>query len=180
MVRAEYPVRSSSLGGAEMKGLRIHDSSPAGGICPYAGSSFAYFFAPILPRLSALHWLYQSWPFDTCDRADNRDAGARFPDNNGYVAPDTLLPRLAEFVNDDWSSLFGFDSAPDAEVVFAHLEPRDYEFMERHIPHCFFSIDGAYWDFYSHDEALLEIVRIHLVTLPGVHSEEVDFIDFKM
>jgi hypothetical protein len=158
-----------------MKGLRIQNGPSEVGVPRYEGSSFAYFFAPILPKIAALHWLYQSWAFDALDISENVE---KMPDNDGYIAPDTLLPRFARYVHDDWASLFAFDYYPEAPTIFAHLEPRDYPFMERHIPHCFFSIDGAYWDFYSHDQTLLNLVSTHIAALPDAYSVQVDFADF--
>src|SRR5215203_5799465 len=123
-------------------------------------SSFAFFFAPILPRLAQVHWLYESFPFSLpSDAIDYAAVIDGLPNNEGYIAPNTLLPRFASYVNDDWSSLFGFDSLPDAPSVFSHLQPRDYEFMGKHIDLCFSSIDGSHWNFYAQDESLVQAVR---------------------
>jgi hypothetical protein len=162
-----------------MKGIRIYeavvDSLPDG------VSAFVIFFKPILPRFEKVHWLYESLPFsysrDTTGELEK--AVQVMPNYNGYIPPNTLLPKYSHCISNDWSSIFGFDSRPDAAVIFANLEPRDCRFMEDTIDLCFFSVDGAYWDFYSKNEDLLRVVTEHASSLAGVQVEQVKFSDFE-
>ncbi len=163
-----------------MRGIRIYSDADFDAASPSDGSTFALFFAPILPKLAAIHWLYDTFPFGGWQDTDCETAIADLPNNDGYIAPDTLLPRFARYVSDDWSSLFGFQSLPDIPGMFGHIQPRDYEFISQHVALCIFSIDGAFWDFYAHDETLLSTVQAHASSLPHVQVEQVDFSNFDM
>ena len=163
-----------------MKGLSIEEIGFSDTPPDLKISTFAVFFKPILPQLEKIHWLYETQPFSYSPEPTGElvKALVEMPDNNGYFAPSTLLPKFAAYVCDDWSSLFGFYAMPNAPLIFAHLNPRNYQFMSRNIDFFFFSIDGAYWNFYTKNETILKIVAEHAKSLAGVQFEWVDFANF--
>ena len=146
--------------------------------------SFVHFFAPVLPRLRLVHWLYHSWPFAQRDDAF-RQALSELPPSDGtynsgfgYIPPDLLLPRFAHFVTDDWASLYGFHTKPDASSFFKAMESGSYwTVLDRTADLCFFNVDAVWWDFYARDESLLEIVRTHAASLGNVNVEERDLLN---
>lgn len=146
-------------------------------------SSFAYFFAPIFPHLACAHWLYLDNPmlppFGDVD-PDAEQAMRAMSSNYGYIAPNTLLPRYARYVCDDWSSLFGFYHLPDAEAVFPCLQTSDRGFMAEQVDLCFFSIDSVFWDFFAQDESLLLAVKEHVSSLAHIRAEAVEFSDCQL
>jgi len=131
-----------------MRGIRItsefQETSPGCAVpigFPDDTSAFALFFAPILPRIQTIHWLYHSWPFVRGDEEFDREV-AKLPPNNGeynegfgYIPPDLLLPRFARYVTNDWASFYGFHQKPDAKKFFEQSQAdadrrwKFYQFM---------------------------------------------------
>jgi hypothetical protein len=169
-----------------MRGIRItsefQETSPGCAVpigFPDDTSAFALFFAPILPRIQTIHWLYHSWPFVRGDEEFDREV-AKLPPNNGeynegfgYIPPDLLLPRFARYVTNDWASFYGFHQKPDAKKFFEAMpDGQDGAFLSRTVDLCFFNVDAVWWDFYSRDESLIAAVRKHAATLKHIVIED--------
>ncbi len=162
-----------------MKGIRVFEAVLDS--LPKNNSTFAIFFEPIFPTLKKYHWLYLEQPF-SYDEDKTGDCGRAIqgiPANDGYIAPNTLLPKYSRFVCGNWNNLFGFESMPDAPLMFSRLMTRDGVFFEKAIDLCFFNVDAAYWDFYAKEEELLRVVTKHASSLAGVQVEQVEFSDFE-
>jgi hypothetical protein len=154
-----------------MNGLHIKPRwTPA---IPKERRSFSAFFQPVFPELATFHWIYpDTIPFAGSDA----DFGPLVESccSEGYIPPDTLLPRFVSFVAEDWADLVGFQTTPDVSVIRRHLgeRPADYEWLSEHADICFFCVDGAWWEIYARDRALLETVRQHVTRLPDITVQE--------
>ena len=140
---------------------------------PKERRSFSAFFQPIFPRLSAFHWIYpDTLPFGGDDADFESLVESRC--SEGYIPPDTLLPRFAGFVTEDWAELFGFRQRPDISVDRRQLQrsPTDYEWMSQSVDLCFFNVDGTWWEIYARDASLLEAVRHHVAGLPDITIQD--------
>jgi hypothetical protein len=150
-----------------MNGLHIKPRwQPA---IPAERRSFTAFFQPVFPQLALFHWIYpDTIPFGGLD--DEFEVLAETTCSEGYIPPDTILPRFAHFIEEDGTDLFGFRTAPDVTVIRRRLResPADYEWISQHTDICFFSVDGAWWEVYSRDRALLETVRQHLAGISDI------------
>lgn len=154
-----------------MNGLHIKPSwQPA---IPAEQRSFTAFFHPILPQLAAFHWIYpDTIPFSGDDADFERLIETSC--SEGYIPPDTLLPRFARCVAKDWANLYGFEQHPDLATVRRRLQssPADYDWMSQNVDVCVFNVDGAWWEIYARDESLLGIVRKHVAGLPDIAIQE--------
>lgn len=114
------------------------------------------------------HWIYpDTIPF--VGSGDGFEVLAETTCSEGYIPPDTLLPKFARFVTEDGAHLYGFQERPDVAVIRQHLQRSpDYEWVSQHLDICFFNVDGAWWEIYAKDEALLETVRQHVAGLPDI------------
>lgn len=131
--------------------------------------SFTAFFHPILPQLAAFHWIYlDTIPFAGVD--EHFETLAETTCAAGHIPPDTLLPKFAHFVIEDWVDLYGFRASPDVPGIRQHLHksPTDYEWLGQVADICFFNVDGAWWEIYARDKALLEAVRHHVTSLSDI------------
>lgn len=154
-----------------MHGLHIKPQwQPA---IPATQRSFTAFFQPIFPQLAKFHWIYpDTLPFAGSDIAFETLAEASCAE--GYLPPDTLLPKFATFINEDWTDLYGFHQLPDVTSFRQHLckNPADYPWLSRHADICLFNVDGAWWEIYARDPSLLETIRAHAAHLPYITIQE--------
>jgi hypothetical protein len=92
----------------------------------------------------------------------------------GYIPPNTLLPGYAHYVIDDWADLYGFQKRPDVAIVRRHLleNPDDYGWLNLIVDICFFNVDGTWWEVCAKDATLLEAVRRHIASVPGITIQE--------
>jgi hypothetical protein len=134
--------------------------------------SFAAVFCPILPQLGALHWIY---PDSIPILGGDADLAALVEHkcSEGYIPPGTLLPKYAHFVVNDWAELYGFRVAPNVPATREKLRGgRDYTWLSGVVDVCFFNVDGAWWEVYATDQALIQTVRQHILGLPDISIQE--------
>src|SRR5436190_17890309 len=95
---------------SRMHGLHIKPNwQPA---LPAERRSFTAFFHPIFPQLAAFHWIYpDTIPFAGVD--EDFETLAETTCADGHIPPDTLLPKFARFVTEDWAALYGFRISPN-------------------------------------------------------------------
>ncbi|HVM60870.1 MAG TPA: hypothetical protein VMV72_08385 [Verrucomicrobiae bacterium] len=142
--------------------------------------SFAAFFRPILSQLAAYHWVYDELPFRGGGGEDESfEHLIETVCSEGYIPPATLLPKFAHYVIEDWADLYGFQKSPDVAATRRHLResPTDYEWLSRTVDICFFNVDGAWWEVYARDEALLAAVRQHVTRLPDITVQEKQLVE---
>src|SRR6185369_14927806 len=140
---------------------------------PAERRSFTAFFNPIFPQLAAFHWIYpDTIPFLGADNVFERLVDSSC--SEGYIPPDTLLPKFAHFIEEDWMELCGFRQPPDVVAARRHLResPTDYAWLSSVADICFFNVDGAWWEIYARDESLLEAVRRHLAGLHDITVQD--------
>jgi hypothetical protein len=140
---------------------------------PAERRSFTAFFRPIFPQLAAFHWIYSDRiPFAGVD--EDFEALVETICADGHIPPDTLLPKFARFVRENWTDLYGFQKRPDVAEVRRQLQrnPTDYEWMSQNVDLCFFNVDGAWWEIYARDESLLEAVRRHAAGLSDITVQD--------
>jgi hypothetical protein len=156
-----------------MQGLQIKPGwQPA---IPAERRSFTALFRPILPKLAEFHWIYEELPFRGGGGMDERfEQLIETVCAEGYIPPDTLLPRFAHYVVSDWAELYGFQARPDVATIRRRLResPSDYEWLSKVTDLCFFNVDGAWWEMYARDERLLDAVRQHLTSSPEITVQE--------
>lgn len=141
---------------------------------PAERRSFTAFFRPIFPELASFHWIYPDRiPFGGPD--EEFETLAETTCSEGYIPPDTILPRFARFFIQDWCDLFGFRHLPDVAVTLQQLreQPSDYEWMSAQTDICFFNVDNAFWEIYARDRGLLETVRQHVAGLSDITVQDV-------
>jgi hypothetical protein len=157
-----------------MRGLRITPRWQSA--IPAELRSFTAFLQPILPQLAAFHWIYDDLlPFRGGGGKDESfEKLIETVCTEGYIPPNTLLPRYAHYVIDDWAGLYGFQKYPDVAAMRNHLRhsPTDYEWLNRVVDICFFNVDGAWWEIYAREASLLEAVRQHIPSLPDITVQE--------
>src|SRR2546426_7013221 len=97
-----------------MRGIRVRQQYDKGGKAapspiPKGQSRFAFIFRPILPRLAEYIWVVNlgDWPFDFPHKEKFERIMDAFP-RYGIIPRDTLLPRYAKYLKEDWLSLYGF------------------------------------------------------------------------
>jgi hypothetical protein len=164
-----------------MDGLEIRPDRSAGRlsrvieIAPPGPRPFETFFGPILPRLAAFHWLYDEFPFAGWEDDDPefmRLCDARC--DEGYLPPDTLLPKFARYVINDWADLYGFAQRPPEDVRrrLGARRQADYRWLSGIVDICFFNVDGAYWEIYAADDRILNEVAAHVAQLTHATAAE--------
>jgi hypothetical protein len=135
--------------------------------------SFTAFFSPIFSQLAAFHWIYpDTVPFEGADA--NFEVVIESSCSEGYIPPDTLLPKFARFVTEDWTDLYGFQKRPDVAAVRRQLQrsPTDHEWISQNVDLCLFNVDGVWWEIYARDESLLEAVRRHVDGLSEITVQD--------
>lgn len=157
-----------------MRGIEIRPVEfPWGAGKPPDARPFEIFFQPILGALAPFHWVYaDDLPF--LNEAEDDEFGQLCESwLQGYFPPDTLLPRYAHNVINDWFSLFGFRQSP-AEDIRCRLRrgTTNYAGLSRVVDLCVFNVDAAYWELYTRDEQMLDAVARHVGAMTGVTITE--------
>jgi hypothetical protein len=154
-------------------------------------SEFALFFGRILPALDHLAWLADEnafrfppdWggEYDEVDRrrtwvAQSGDGRSTLTVDPNWILGPGFVSAYARHANDDWNSLYGFTSAPDDWRSWMRRrfdgEPAERAaFLAATVEVCFFSVDGAYWEFFARDARLVERVRQGLDGCGGLRLE---------
>ena len=157
-----------------MRGIEIRPVEfPWGAGQPPDARPFEIFFHPILSALARFHWVYtDDLPFQ------NEPGDDAFGDLceqwlTGYFPPDTLLPRYAHHVINDWFDLFGLIQPPTPDIQRRLRRGRpNYKWISGVVDLCIFNVDGAYWEFYARDDQLLDAVAGNVSQLSGVITAE--------
>ncbi len=158
-----------------MRGFLIKPNKPTWRLgLPADTRSFSVFFQPILPHLAAFHWVFEECPFVCGETRDEEFERLLDAASAGYIAPNTLLPRYAHHVIDDWVDLCGFRQAPDVRTVRARLRRSrtDHEWLGRAADICLFNVDGAWWEVYAKEDAMLDAVASHARHFPDMTVQE--------
>jgi len=85
----------------------------------------------------------------------------------GYCSRVDLFPRYSEAVVEDWSAIFGLSTLvtdPLAWLRGYYAAASRAAYVGEAIV-CFLNVDSAFWEFYSKDMRLLEILGTHLNTM---------------
>lgn len=157
-----------------MRGIEIRPVEfPWGAGKPSDARPFEVFFHPILSALARFHWVYtDDLPFQ------NEPGNHAFGDLcerwlAGYFPPDTLLPRYAHHVTNDWFDLFGVLQPPTPDIQRRLRSVRtNSTWISGVVDLCIFNVDGAYWEFYARDNQMLETVAGNVAQLNGVDIAE--------
>ena len=157
-----------------MKGLYLRSNSSR---FPERPSSFAVWFAPILPRLAEYYWDYvfiEIPPDAPRETAASYLALYREVSQLPYIPPDTSLPRFADYVFDGgWHRFCGCLHHPTSARLTSRRTLFDAEKPSAVIDIVFCCIDGGpLWTIHARDESILTPVSQHAVQLPGAMVEE--------
>ncbi len=151
-------------------------------------SDFSWFFKSILADLDACYWLVDPADGFRDVNDDSPDAqhivGLLYPDESAPPPPGAaaapflhhprLITVLAPYVRDDWNSLHGFERLPDDPDRVAALREaneRGREFLML-VDVVLENWDAAFWQLYTHNDALRERVRADLQHDPHVRVEQ--------
>lgn len=161
------------------------------GIRIYGQPLFAEIFAPILNELNGLTWLtgvepflaslawldesiydeatdtYVSGPAADLERDVRLITDDRGKAHYGCYAQVDLFPKYARIVHEDWNAFFGIDKAiPDPLAWWKgywDTSNRAAYLNDCHV--CFRNVDAAFWEFYTREPRLLELLKAHLKNL---------------
>jgi len=179
-----------------MEGVRIRWQSPDPR--PWAGSDFARYFGGVLPRLDDLTWLVDEQAFAPPDDlgdaeweafegkrrwvAQQGESSATGCLDPNYVAGPGFVPDYADWCNDDWNWLYGFDRPPAdwrrwlrRRAVGTTRERAAH--LAATVAVCFFAVDRADWEFFARDPDLVAAAAagVHgvagLVAAPAVLAD---------
>jgi hypothetical protein len=173
-----------------MQGIRIgwRSSDPR----PWDGSDFSCFFGGVLPRLRELTWLVDEQAFTPPDELSEA-AWAAFDRRrrriavrgNGrttltidpnFVTGPGFVRDYADWCNDDWNWLYGFDRPPTDWIewlqgrMLVSVGERAAH-LERTVAVCFFAVDFSYWEFFAHDSDLVVAAAVAAGGVPGLVVE---------
>ena len=159
------------------------------GIRIYGKPAFRELFSPIFPALVGLTWVTEPdafrLPLEWLDESSYDEAAERFTSGPcaefernvpllsygrgqyGRCSTADIFAAYAGIVNEDWNAIFGLRAPVDVAVDwlkgYFDATDRVAHVAKAHV--CFFNVDGAFWEFYAHDEELIRSVRRHLETL---------------
>jgi hypothetical protein len=173
-----------------MQGIRIwwRSSDPR----PWAGSDFSRFFGGVLPRLRELTWLVDEQSFTLPDELSEA-AWAAFDGRRRWIAvrgdwrttltmdPNFVtgpgfVPDYADWCNDDWNWMYGFDRPPADWIewlqgrMLVSVGERAAH-LERTVAVCFFAVDFSYWEFFAHDADLVVAAAVGAQGVAGLVVE---------
>jgi hypothetical protein len=155
-------------------------------------SDFARWFAPLLPLFSRWRWVLHAEPhvfrfpdhwYRDWDEAAGAFAGPELREATAQVLEERddwrrveggYLQSTAGTLLDEWADFFALSDPSlglDAflERYWAAAGPEQaHRMIEASTDLHFSCVDGAVWEIHAADPALLEQVRSHLATLPGV------------
>jgi hypothetical protein len=166
-------------------------------VVPFAGGSrFAHYFEPLDSIMGDLFWFAHCWqssPFvdlifepggEECLNRYQVDH-PRFDDTSASLFCPGCLPRLAQWLRDDWIDLLGYTSG-DAnageiadELFDAHQRGEEayYGAIEKLVRLCFFCVDGMWWEFYSKDQTAVSRVFERVSGIEGVSVRSLGLLD---
>lgn len=179
--------------------IRWDEFREADSLLPEGVSSFAFFFKPVLPSLADFTWivdpvdglpLSEGFCFDSdCEREfDN------LPEDHGLIPANTLLPKFARYIKDDWLDLYGFrepikDSTPflrefseacrevNAEYADFRKSTPEAQYLAATVDIYIRNVDGSYWTVYARDEQLLDSISRYASGIPGVTCFEISLLE---
>ena len=132
-------------------------------------SDFKVLFAPVLPSLNHLAWLFEEEAFamgklialDRDEEVEARLEQFAWEDDSYLVTDRQLIADLAAIVSDDWNRIWGLRQ-PVAEFSSAGFD--DAAFRDQ-LEFVFDNYDGAYWALYSRNSSLLDEAESHVRSL---------------
>jgi hypothetical protein len=179
----------------------LHPADPAaagsGATFVSAGvSDFARWFAPLVPFFARWRWVLHAEPhvfrFPDGWYRDWDEAAGAFASPELHAAERMVveerddwrlveggyLAAVAGTLLDDWADFFAL-SSPETPLddfvarYWAAGTPDAAQALLRETVALHFScVDGAVWEFHSADPTLVETVRAHLATVPGVRASD--------
>jgi len=166
---------------------------------PKDQSDFHFYFNPIFKFLSGHHWIIErdsfNWPLDWHVNSPYEESNNTYTEgpmkkvfdlfsqiqdqeNSLYAAPG-LMPTYAEYVKDDWNTLFGFKiglSSPQKWMQRFDIENHEerVDWVQKTADIGFLNVDAAYWEIHARNIKIIETVQNHLKNIEGIQISPQD------
>jgi hypothetical protein len=165
-----------------MNGISIYREKPykTGGLC----TVFEINFKSIFDKINNYYWcipdmvfrLPDSWYYGDYDIENDIYRNKEWDHFSSYylsnvneglfeniVAKTGYIKEFSRYFVDDWCDIFGFEEKYIEEFKnIKNIKTIRPLFFDNKIPIYFRNIDAAYWDFYSENNELLEIIKADL------------------
>ena len=135
-----------------MKGFRLNNKK-----------TFDEIFSCVFDKLNGLYWLMESDTFGHLGTGSLDKVSKLFEnDENWYISKEDIFPEYSKLVDEDWNIIYGFKP----ECTDLKIWAKDYwdindraEYISLFCEICFINIDALYWEIYSNNQNILNIIK---------------------
>jgi len=94
----------------------------------------------------------------------------------GYYSHSNIFPKYAAAINDDWNEIFAVSSLQVTPIEWYRNRYKNGDiYVQSEVETSFISVDGAFWQFSTKNEKLINELVSHLSELEDVNYTHVDF-----